>query len=111
MIEASLLNALNNIDWNQIALNGGPPCFFIKDSLFCLRAERWGGHNSYHKYVSLLDLIDACDALVRKQSMLPEDRLTRIEKNLEHATELLKQLIMTAADHEGRIYEIEYGIA
>ena len=50
-------------DWTQVALNGGPPCFFLEDDRFCLRAERWPGH-SYrdkypeHRFISLAALLD-----------------------------------------------------
>lgn len=45
--------AASNPDWQQVALNGGPPCFHIDDGRFCLRAEWWGGHPSMHRYISL----------------------------------------------------------
>lgn len=49
-------DALQNIDWVQVVLNGGPPCFHLEeDGRFCLRAEKWSGHHVHnvHKFVSL----------------------------------------------------------
>ncbi len=44
------------MDWQQVALNGGPPCFAVGadgDPLrFCGRAELWHGHDDHHKYIS-----------------------------------------------------------
>lgn len=50
-------------DWRQVVFNGGPPCFFLEDDRFCLRAERWGGHRDQdkypeHRFVSLAALLD-----------------------------------------------------
>lgn len=56
-IATELDKALSCIDWQQVVLNGGPPCFFIENGRFCLAAKRWAGHGSYHQYVSLADLI------------------------------------------------------
>ncbi len=57
-IEA-LLDACLYADWQQVVLNGGPPCFHLDGMTFCLRAERWQGHgiNEFHKFVSLHDLM------------------------------------------------------
>jgi len=38
------LEACAVADWEQVRQNGGPPCFYIEDGRFCLRAERWAGH-------------------------------------------------------------------
>ncbi len=56
-----LMEAAKNADWQQVVMNGGPPCFhYEKDrKRFCLRAQRWDGHYSWrnnpaiHKYVPL----------------------------------------------------------
>ena len=49
--------ALAHIDWGQVIANGGPPCFHLEGGKFCLRAERWPGHQGFHHaYVSLADL-------------------------------------------------------
>lgn len=53
-----LLNALRHIDWIQIILNQSAPCCFIEDGRFCGRAERWAGHEHFHKFISLNDAID-----------------------------------------------------
>lgn len=54
-----LAEALTHIDWQQVVMNGGPPCFHVElDGHFCLRAERWVGHelSDPHCYVDLLAL-------------------------------------------------------
>jgi hypothetical protein len=50
---------LPQMDWQQVVLNGGPPCFHVEGPQFCGRAERWPGHDNpaFHKYVSLPDFI------------------------------------------------------
>lgn len=48
------------MDWQQVALNGGPPCFALAgdaDTHYCGRAQRWAGHDNHHKFVSLDDLL------------------------------------------------------
>lgn len=55
--------AAKNMDWQQVVLNGGPPCFHLEenDAKFCGRAERWDGHKftkEFHKFVSLADLLN-----------------------------------------------------
>lgn len=57
-----LLKAARNIDWGQVVLNGGPPCFALNTphdlpDRFCGRSERWDGHGVIHNYVSLADLL------------------------------------------------------
>lgn len=53
------------MDWRQVELNGGPPCFFIEDGKYCGRAKRWQGHGvkTFHDFVSLDDLL----ATVRRE--------------------------------------------
>jgi hypothetical protein len=59
------IKAAEVMDWQQVVLNGGPPCFYLGDDgiKFCSRAERWAGHSNtktefpYHKFVSLADLL------------------------------------------------------
>src|ERR1051325_3808084 len=52
------------MDWEQVRLNGGPPCFYVEGPQFCGRAERWGGHGNpaFHEYVSLSDLLTTARA-------------------------------------------------
>ena len=52
------------MDWTQVAMNGGPPCFFVEGPQFCGRAERWGGHGNpaFHNYVSLEDYVNSARA-------------------------------------------------
>ncbi|HVX56959.1 MAG TPA: hypothetical protein VHA37_04455 [Candidatus Saccharimonadales bacterium] len=56
----AVIAAAERMDWQQVVLNGGPPCFAVcEDGRFCGRAERWAGHEDLHKFVSLADLIRA----------------------------------------------------
>lgn len=57
-----LKQAASDIDWQQVVLNGGPPCFFIEGSRFCLRAERWEGHYDLHPYISLAELLNTLES-------------------------------------------------
>lgn len=54
-----LLAAATRMDWQQVVLNGGPPCFHAESGKFCGRAERWEGHRYQgdHEYVSLASLV------------------------------------------------------
>jgi hypothetical protein len=57
-----LVAAAKVVDWEQVIVNGGPPCFHLEHERFCLRAERWAGHGSAaaiddHNFVSLADLV------------------------------------------------------
>lgn len=48
------------MDWQQVVLNGGPPCFHMdheSPDRYCGRAQRWNGHDHDHKFVSLDDLL------------------------------------------------------
>jgi hypothetical protein len=54
----AVLVAAENMDWMQVVLNQGPPCFHLeKNGYFCGRAKRWDGHECMHPFVSLADLI------------------------------------------------------
>jgi hypothetical protein len=54
-----------NMDWQQVVLNGGPPCFHLEGERFCGRAQRWDGHivttdgPLNHKFISLAALLDS----------------------------------------------------
>lgn len=66
---SALFDAAAQMDWVQVVLNGGPPCFHLyEDGRFCGRAKRWVGHDDGdpHKFVSL-------EALLR--SIAPNDRI------------------------------------
>ena len=56
-----LVTAAEAMDWQQVVLNGGPPCFHIDDDGgFCGRAKGWEGHGmkeTFHPFVSLADLL------------------------------------------------------
>jgi hypothetical protein len=52
------VTAADNADWTQVVLHKGPPCFHLDiNATFCLRAERWHGHDVQHAFVSLADLL------------------------------------------------------
>jgi hypothetical protein len=56
-----ILKAAEGMDWMQVVLNGGPPCFHLENGRFCGRAERWFGHDNPamdHEYVSLAALLN-----------------------------------------------------
>lgn len=76
---SALFKAAAFMDWHQVVLNSGPPCFHLSDDgRFCGRAERWDGHKriggseAIHKFVSL-------EALLR--SLAPNDDLSRSGDN------------------------------
>lgn len=61
-----LVERLKKLDWGQVVMNGGPPCFHQEEDGyddFCLRAERWAGHErggrDAHKFLSLADFVAA----------------------------------------------------
>ena len=62
---AELLRAARSANWQQVIMNGGPPCFHLEGRHFCLRAETWQGHTTdkdewpYHKFISLEALLAA----------------------------------------------------
>jgi hypothetical protein len=76
----TLIAAAREADWQQVVLNGGPPCFHRDvagpgEQRLCLRAERWEGHDPKnhdigHPFVSLEALVrrllDERDALLSK---------------------------------------------
>jgi len=54
---SGLVEAAHRMDWQQVVLNGGPPCFHIDGGRFCGRAQRWEGHDEMHKFISLAALL------------------------------------------------------
>lgn len=59
------------MDWQQVVMNGGPPCFAqLEDEAgrYCGRAERWEGHDGEHKFVSLADLLITVRAEARAET-------------------------------------------
>ncbi len=62
--------AAQNMDWDQVVVNGGPPCFYLREGLFCGRAQRWQGHyGASHDYVSLVDLLKKVGADSKREGM------------------------------------------
>lgn len=73
------------MDWQQVALHGGPPCFHVdheSPDRYCGRAQRWDGHDHDHKYVSLDDLLNAERERCAK---ILEDRVLAL-KEVKHPT-------------------------
>lgn len=52
------MEAARIADWEQVRLNGGPPCFKFMEGSFCLRAKRWEGHDCHHEYTTLHDAFE-----------------------------------------------------
>ena len=58
-----LIDAASHADWDQVVMNLGPPCFNYEADRksFCLRAQRWEGHELTefpgHAFVTLEDLL------------------------------------------------------
>lgn len=56
------IKAAEIMDWQQVVLNGGPPCFHLEeDGRFCGRALRWHEHPVPHKFVSFSNLLRGLD--------------------------------------------------
>lgn len=71
----SALVAANRMDWRQVVLNGGPPCFHIEEGgSFCGRAQRWEGHGleDFHEFVSLESLLTDVRANPKTKGMRNE---------------------------------------
>jgi len=72
----ALQAAFKIADWQQVVLNGGPPCFHLEHGRFCLRAQRWGGHRSgdwpYHAFVSMADQLQPFLVLLVEQQQKTE---------------------------------------
>lgn len=80
-----LAKPIAGIDWGQVRLNGGPPCFHVMDyERFCLRAERWDGHDPKrepdHLFVPLSDVLTQMSAYIRE-----------LEKHAEAMAEALQE--------------------
>lgn len=58
--------AWEHADWQQVALNGGPPCFHLENKRFCLRAKRWAGHGDMHIFLPLPQSLIASRRRVRE---------------------------------------------
>jgi hypothetical protein len=53
-----IIQAAKQMDWMQIVLHQGEPCFHLcDDGRFCGRARTWSGHNDIHTFVALADLL------------------------------------------------------
>lgn len=72
------------MDWQQVVLNGGPPCFALTGELwidgrrrYCGRAERWHEHGD-HPFVGLDDLIAPPAPVTTEAPAQPEVAKTRL---------------------------------
>lgn len=80
----AVLNAAQQMDWKQVVLNGGPPCFHLEAGRFCGRAARWDGHDASHKFVSFAYLL----SLLAQREWLgfaPNLAVPRVEPKEERA--------------------------
>lgn len=68
--QQALHNACSQTDWAQIVYNGGPPCFDLDKGKFCLRAERWVGHDADHKFISLESVFQERTAVLAENTRL-----------------------------------------
>jgi len=60
MSAKALIEAAEQMDWPQIQLNGGPPCFYFEETgNFWSGAERWEGHGhpDQHRFISLAEML------------------------------------------------------
>jgi len=75
MTLGELLMAATNADWQQVVLNGGPPCFHFEPDRqrFCLRAYRWAGHGVDHPFTALADVIGAASLIGDVRTLAPEE--------------------------------------
>lgn len=79
MKDKDLLRAAAAADWQQVVLNGGPPCFHREGQRFCLRAQRWPGHHvgggdvPSHVFVPLHTLIAEIQRDAREGMVPMED--------------------------------------
>jgi hypothetical protein len=63
-VKVNKIQAAENFDWEQVVLNGGPPCFHLEeDGRFCGRAERWDGHKPFKKWPALHEFVSLADLL------------------------------------------------
>lgn len=81
MSEAALrdyLSAATAADWQQVVGNGGPPCFHLKDDgRYCLRAQRWAGHDLDHDFAPLHALLTLVFASGRAEGAIGAQRCAR----------------------------------
>lgn len=69
------IEAARNMDWMQVVLNGGPPCFHIcDDGHFCGRAEAWDGHKTFSEKEPALHEFVSLAALLSNNEHLDEDK-------------------------------------
>lgn len=81
------LLAAQKMDWGQVVLNGGPPCFHIcEDGRFCGRAERWDGHDDVHKFTSLADMVRVAEGRI----MMLKTALRRLNQAVQHPENVIE---------------------
>jgi hypothetical protein len=80
-----LVEAARNADWQQVVLNGGPPCFHLEDGRFCFRAFRWQGHGIMHDYVSLESALTTLAMQIREEDARIADDYTKLHRPFEIA--------------------------
>lgn len=102
--EPPTIHAAKYADWQQVAFNGGPPCFHVDADArrFCLRAERWQGHGidrwrHDHAFVSLADLLAASSggAAPLEQAGRINERAAEIQTRLDEIFEAHSPAVCT----------------
>lgn len=94
-----ILLAAKNADWEQVMLNGGPPCFRFEEGRFCLRAKRWHdetGKVSGWEYVPL-------------DQLLKDYGNKRVAESMDAALKLADAVLVTHSHTygNGRLYMCE----
>lgn len=73
-LASQLHAAAKHMDWQQVVMNGGPPCFHLQeDGRFCGRAKRWAGHDYHHRFVSLADILSRLTPAAGVDALYPDN--------------------------------------
>lgn len=112
---AALVERINGLrraaevaDWQQVVLNGGPPCFHIEEAGdFCLRAKRWDGHGSSHPYTTLAAALSG-QALKTASNPQPAALWERFREEAREPTKAMLEAAGTAFIAQGG-QSITYG--
>ena len=96
------------MDWQQVALNGGPPCFALdheRPDRYCGRAQRWQGHDYDHKFVSLEHLLSETRARALQEAVRIVDTAGKEWGDRAHArkSKAYSAYAIAALDIQGRL--------
>lgn len=93
------LAAAKLADWEQVRQNGGPPCFHIAGGRFCLRAQRWDGHDDDHRFTTLAEALQPVPAAEDLHAMLQAAVLGKA------AAERRLAIVLSERDQFRRLYD------